>query len=594
MGARFWTFLRTGELIVSCCAVAISLAGAQLCFADEVTGQALKTIHDPLYDAEKYPSAQQCASCHPTQFKEWASSPHAYAQLSPVFNAMHRKLVKETNGTQGDFCIRCHTPQGIEAGEPISGDNMKRSTVSLEGVTCVTCHRRSEPLGKVSGRFNLEQGNILKPVHGPFDNEELRRVIESGEFDVVAEDGKPGRKIHADAKYFAQISTSAFCGSCHDVNNFTGFRLEEAFSEYVNSPAAKRGVQCQDCHMSQIPGTESGFSHEPIALVAGKPTKTRKHADHSFVGPDYSIVHPGLFPHNFAARKLATIEEWVAFDYKAGWGTPDFEDAVTEDLKFPDRWKDAADRFDARAIIEENQAELDRVAEKRKTLLRNGYQLGEVHITRSEKEQGLAFAVDFENGTDGHNVPTGFDAERPVFLRIQVLDAHKKIVFQSGDLDPNGDLRDSHSRYVHDGKLPKDEFLFSLQSKFIVDLIRGGEREQVLPINHSRSPLPFIRPPTNATSLKGRPEGARKHRQTIAPLATKRVPYEVSAEELAKHQAPFTIKVAIVAGMVPVSLVHAIQDVGFDYGMSPREVAEAIVAGHQVLWEREIQVNELK
>jgi len=30
--------------------------------------------------------------------------------------------------------------------------------------------------------------------------------------------------------------------------------------------------------------------------------------------------------------------------------------------------------------------------------------------------------------------------------------------------------------------------------------------------------------------------------------------------------------------------------VGFDYFMSPREVAERVVAGHLVLWEREIEM----
>jgi phosphosulfolactate phosphohydrolase-like enzyme len=44
--------------------------------------------------------------------------------------------------------------------------------------------------------------------------------------------------------------------------------------------------------------------------------------------------------------------------------------------------------------------------------------------------------------------------------------------------------------------------------------------------------------------------------------------------------------------MVPVNLVATIQHVGFDYGMSPREVADAVVAGHRVLWERTIPLEE--
>ena len=30
------------------------------------------------------------------------------------------------------------------------------------------------------------------------------------------------------------------------------------------------------------------------------------------------------------------------------------------------------------------------------------------------------------------------------------------------------------------------------------------------------------------------------------------------------------------------------QDVGFDYGLTPREAGDALIAGAQVLWEREL------
>ena len=39
--------------------------------------------------------------------------------------------------------------------------------------------------------------------------------------------------------------------------------------------------------------------------------------------------------------------------------------------------------------------------------------------------------------------------------------------------------------------------------------------------------------------------------------------------------------------MVPVNLINAIKDVGFDYDMSAREVARRVVAGHQVLWRKQ-------
>ncbi len=550
-------------------------------------------MHGKLLEQKEFPSAKECATCHPLQYKEWSASPHAYAQISPVFNAMNATLLKLTNGTLGDFCIRCHTPVGMEMGEPLAVSNLERDPVSLEGISCITCHRRSEEVGKTSGRFELAHGLLTSPIYGPEGAEELRRVIESGEFDVETDPKKEGRLIHSDAKKLPQLTTAAYCGTCHDVNSATGFRLEEAFSEYKSAPAADEKISCQDCHMGTKPGVNSGYRTMPIAIVGGKPTKPRRHADHRFVGPDYSIVHPGIFPHNPAAASFATLKEWIDFDYKAGWGTEDFEDELEEseeEISFPDRWQSAEQRFRARTFLETNLELLDKVAGERLKLLQAGYGLSEIEESEVS-EDTLSFAVKVSNKTTGHNVPTGFDAERLVFLRVTVIDAAGTKVFVSGDLDPNGDLRDSHSRYVHNGALPQDKQLFSLQSKFIVNMLRGGEREQVLNVNYSPSPLPFMRPPTSSTLLLGRPRGARKHRQSIAPGDARTASYEVSAKELKGAVWPLTVRVELIAGMVPVNLVDAISDVGYDYKMSAREVADAVVDGHQVLWTQEKQFS---
>lgn len=546
--------------------------------------------HQALFDESPVPSAASCKTCHPIHYKEWSVSPHAYAVISPVNNAMQGKINVLTNGTNGDFCMRCHTPVGLDMNEDVFMSSMDRHPVAREGITCVVCHRRPIPYGKVSGRMSPEKGDIYSPVYGPHDNSELKRVIESGEYDVNPVRGEEGRAIHADAIEMPQINTSGFCASCHDVNHYTGFRLEEAFSEWKSSPAAARGISCQDCHMGVTPGIPSGFHEEPIAVIGGEPTRPRKRTNHMFTGPDYSIVHPGIFPHNPAAQEIATMREWLQFLYVEGWGTDAFEDNVGADYEFPERWADVADRYEAREIINENLLLLKRAEEDRLTLLKVGYQLGDVIVERADSG-GIRFQVQIWNGTSGHNVPTGFDAERLVFLQVTVTDAEGRTVFQSGDLDPNGDVRDLHSVYVHNGELPLDKQLYSLQSRFITRMLRGGDREQVLAVNYSPDPLPFIRPPTQSTLLLGRPADSRKHRQTIPPNAFHWASYRVDKDLLRGYRGPFRADIKLIAGMVPVNLVYEIQDVGFDYGMSPREVADAIVAGHQVLWQKTITLT---
>lgn len=549
--------------------------------------------HEQVFLADRFPPAAACAKCHPKQYREWSGSQHAYAQMSPVFNAMQGTILMLTNGTNGDFCIRCHSPVGMNLGEPEFMSNIDRHPTSREGVTCIVCHRVNREYGKISGRLAIVEGDILSPVYGPTGNDELARVLATPDQYRVS-----GRKIHAEVVKFFQIDKSGFCGTCHDVTLVNGFRLEEAFSSYKQSPAAKRGVSCQDCHMGVKPGVASGYATGPAAIIGRVPTRDRKITNHYFAGPDYPIIHPGIFPLNVKAVKeesakddpfaggLATIREWLTFDHEAGWGTPDFEDTVSEDHVFPARWKYNDDRYEARVIIQENLELLAWGQEQRVAILRVGYVLGEI-VTLNADETGIKFKVQVRNGTDGHEVPTGFDAERLVFLRVTVTDRAGRVVMRSGDLDPNGDVRDLHSLYVHDGELPLDEQLFSLQSKFITRNIRGGEREQVLPINYSIDPLPFIRPESRPTIIYGRPAGARKHRQTIPPLQDRWGHYEVDGSKLTGN-GPYTADIKLIAAMVPVNLLSEIILAGIDYGMTPRELADGIRDGHIVVWEKEV------
>ena len=546
--------------------------------------------HEALFLENRFPAATTCATCHPDHYREWSVSPHAYAQMSPVFNAMHGTILKITNGTNGDFCIRCHTPVGMNLGEPEFMSNMDRHPTSREGVTCIVCHRVNKAYGKLSGRLAIVEGDLFEPVYGPKGGEELKRVIDSGEYRVNTERGKAGRAVHTEAEKFFQLETSGFCGTCHDVNLVNGFRLEEAFSEFKNSPAAKEGTSCQDCHMGTEPGVASGYAEAPAAIVGGKPTMPRKRTDHMFIGPDYSVVHPGIFPHNTKASELATIREWLAYDVEAGWGTDEFEDERPEDYEFPERWQSADDRYDARDIINENLALLDEAHVARRKVLQAGYQFGEIAIVRADEKRGIAFKVEVKNATPGHGVPTGFDAERLVFVRVTVTDREGTAIYKSGDLDPNGDVRDLHSLYVHNGELPRDKHLLSLQSRFLTRMVRGGEREQVLALNYSPDPLPFLRPSTSSTILTGRPLGARKHKQNIAPGDSVWGEYKIKPAELT-GKGPYTARIQLIAGMVPVNLIHEIKGVGFDYFMSAREVAEKVVEGHLVLWETDLDLG---
>jgi len=259
---------------------------------------------------------------------------------------------------------------------------------------------------------------------------------------------------------------------------------------------------------------------------------------------------------------------------------------------FPERWDSIDDRYEAREILELQLEHLAQQFEAGTQLLERGYQLGEIELNKSDPSaaEALRFGIEVSNGIDGHNVPTGFIAERLVFLQVTVTDAQGQAVYRSGDLDPNGDVRDSHSAYVHAGKLEEDPDLFNLQSKFVIQNVYGGESEQILAVNNLVDPLPYIRPDPTASVLLGRPVVARIHRFGIESNGKRTAPYRVPASKLT-GPGEYTINVRLIAGMVPSNLINEIQSVGFDYGMSPREVADAILDGHRILHERTMKVT---
>ena len=554
---------------------------------DTDDAQSADEQHLALFLENRYPSANTCGTCHPKHYKEWSVSQHAYAQLSPVYLSLNNKINQLSNGSNGDFCLRCHSPVGANLGESSFMSNLDRHPASREGITCVVCHRINKAYNKASGRLALVEGGLTDAIYGPTGNHGLEQVLEAPDkFRVVTDPDEPGRQIHGEAELFNPIKTSTFCGSCHDVTLFNGFRLEEAFSEYRVSPAAAEGITCQDCHMGKVQGKVSGYEFGPAAVVGDVPTVERKITSHLFSGPDYSLIHPGIFPHNEEATAFKTLREWLQFKHEEGWGTDKFEDNVPDNYKFPKAWESIDDRYDARTILKDQFELLEFARKKRMEILKIGFLLGDIETQRADRN-GISFRVKVMNGTNGHNVPTGFTGERVVWLEVSVKDAEGNEVFRSGDRDPNGDLRDSHSGYVHAGKVKRDRYLFSLQSIFVVQNGRGGELEQVIPIPYPSFALPRVLPSVASLVFTGEPATERNHKKGIEPLGHRWAKYVVDGDALT-GKGPYTATVKLNAQAVPVNLLLAMQDVGFDYGMTPRELGNALIAGAETLWQKEV------
>jgi Cytochrome c554 and c-prime len=487
-----------------------------------------------------YPTAAQCGECHKQIYDEWSSSQHAYSSISPMFHAFEQKFQELTKGTVGTFCVRCHQQVGTQLGENRERPLWAMSQISREGVTCITCHRVKEQYGKVNGERRVEPGKIFEPVYGSGEKSVLKDILANKETYSVktSKDGR-GTDIHNGMMTNPQITKSEFCVSCHQVAVNLGIKLEIVWDQYRDSPARQAGVTCQDCHMGKVPGKPEGYSTAPSAVIGGKEINPgRRHANHRFMGPGYSIAHPGVFPHNPKAQAF-TMKDWLQFDWRAGWGTSEFEDKVARGkikIDFPKRWADALDREDARLILDENMAKLDERDDIRRQIMENGTKVDGPYFDGDAKiGKDLAFTYRIKNLNSGHNLPSGsLGAQPQLWVNVALVDPDGANVWESGYVDSNGDLADLHSLEVAAGRIKTDQQVVNFQTKFLTTNIKGTDREMYLPVNFDIDPLPHLRPPGVPTTVLNHPPLVRMENHSLPPLGEKLAKYRVPGNLITK------------------------------------------------------------
>ena len=495
--------------------------------------------HLDLYSETLFPSAKECRKCHEEIYDEWAGSSHAYAAISPMFHKFEQTIHALTQGTISYFCYRCHAPVATTIGHPREASIFDSVPSAIEGVTCIACHRVDENYGKVNGERRIIPASIYEPVYGSGYGEGLREVLAAkSKYKVKTEPGEkgPGQDIHGKVIHFEQISSSHFCVSCHQVAVVPGIALEVVWAQYRASPACKQGISCQDCHMGIEPGVAAGYDTGPVAIVNDVGiSPERKHSNHTFYGPGYSIAHPGVFPFNPKADDW-TVREWMSFDYRAGWGTKEFEDALDDEKipkpAFPEVWEEADDRLDAREIVEENLAKLEAKREMRHRLMENGSHL-EGPIFRKAPRSGrpLVFHYDVTNTNSGHNMPSGsLGAQPQLWLNVALTGPNGQHLWESGYVDANGDVADVHSLEVAAGRIRRDLQLFNLQTKFLITGVKGTDREMYLPINTDIDQLPFIRQSGFPITVMNHPPFIRMEGHSIPPLGTRKAKYRIPAK----------------------------------------------------------------
>lgn len=220
-------------------------------------------------DLSKYSPAAACETCHQKMFVQHRFSMHHQAYEDPLFlSQLYGQLAPSASGDprlarEAQTCLSCHSPiTWLQAGRVlVSRDEVRRE---FAGVTCDFCHTVSGFRGSAPGNANF--------------------IVQPGETKL----GPRQQDTDWHHAYHSLQTSSDFCGLCHSGRNTLGVETIATFSEWKASGYAKRGVQCQDCHMNAKGYLVDGvgvFDSGEAADMEARPTKgPAKIFSHRFPG----------------------------------------------------------------------------------------------------------------------------------------------------------------------------------------------------------------------------------------------------------------------------------------------------------------------
>src|SRR5690606_12641447 len=143
------------------------------------------------------------------------------------------------------------------------------------------------------------------------------------------------------------------------------------------------------------------------AVMPGVELKRRPLTDHTFAGPDYSLLPDTEFP-----EKLDCTYE---IDYTRAHLLPEYHQRTRSSLR------------------ERNQQSLAQATALRHQLLKNAAKLTVVGPDTVTSGRRASINVSVTSLFEGHNFPTGFTEERQAWVEVTVVDQDGKVLYCSGD-----------------------------------------------------------------------------------------------------------------------------------------------------------------
>jgi hypothetical protein len=195
---------------------------------------------------ERSLAPRDCGACHAVQYEDWRGSIHARSMGPGIAGQLVEMARRDPAGARA--CLVCHAPLAEQSpltrtAAGLTANPAFHPALQREGVVCATCHVRGHQRFGPPPRPDA-QGRRVPRVQLP----------------------------HNGATYTGAYERAEFCAACHQFGpsgpSLNGKPLENTYEEWRGSPAARRGLTCQSCHMPDRRHRWRGV-HDPEMVKSG-------------------------------------------------------------------------------------------------------------------------------------------------------------------------------------------------------------------------------------------------------------------------------------------------------------------------------------
>ena len=360
----------------------------------------MTTDNGQFIDPKDFPTAQYCGHCHQGSHQEWRESAHANSNRTPWY-LKNVNLLNDEKGIEfSRHCEGCHDPIAMAAGA-LTQAGPKKRPYDADGITCTVCHSMQKNDLRGTGSYVLAAPAVLVDENG----DPIHRKV--SDLEILSHLDR-----HSAAVMKPFYRTSEFCASCHkaalphELNDYKWQRAMTPYDEWQNSSFAKQSPlpfytkatvsTCETCHMPR----ETFTGRDPGA-------KNGELASHRWLGANSLI--PAYYNYDEQAKRIREFLGNSVFNVDIFAIESDGANGQPEAIAAP---------------------------------------LGLVSYTVSPGEKLTVTVVIQNKGAAHSHVPEQRDMYES-WAAFSVKDSMGKLIGESGDLKPSGDLDPSAHSFTN-------------------------------------------------------------------------------------------------------------------------------------------------